>query len=191
LERGSITGQMVFLNWTPEGRSPGHFSVGKEHLATGSMLRPPMLVAARCPACGLGLFASATDPAASSPIVEGKRPPVRDALIDLEKRFWRAAGDPGFYRDHFADDGMMAFPIGLMSKPEVVAATSGPDRWERFTIDDPRVIEIAPGVASLTYTTVARPMGADDEYRAAVSSVYALRGGRWSLVLHQQTPLTT
>jgi Domain of unknown function (DUF6487) len=56
LELGSITGQAIYLNWTPDGDKPGFVTVGKEHLATGSIATPPMLDAGRCPACGLGVF---------------------------------------------------------------------------------------------------------------------------------------
>lgn len=56
LERGSIVGQAVYLNWIPHGDSVGWITPGKEHLATGSISRPPMLAAARCASCGLGVF---------------------------------------------------------------------------------------------------------------------------------------
>jgi hypothetical protein len=70
LEPGSITGQAAYLNWTPLGRAPGAFAVGKDHLAKGSARRPPMLPAARCKSCGLGVFES--DPAAGdAPSGEG------------------------------------------------------------------------------------------------------------------------
>ena len=58
MERGHITGQMRYLNWTPKGTRPGVVTLGKEHLAVGSLTRPPMLPAARCGSCGLGLFAT-------------------------------------------------------------------------------------------------------------------------------------
>jgi hypothetical protein len=56
LERGRLSGQAVYLTWVPEGHSVGVLTIGKEHLATGSLFRPPMLAAARCRACGLGVF---------------------------------------------------------------------------------------------------------------------------------------
>ncbi|MGY1849008.1 PF20097 family protein [Blastococcus sp. SYSU DS1021] len=56
LERGHIAGQSIYLNWIPEGESVGVTALGKEHLATGSLLRAPQLPAARCPSCGLGVF---------------------------------------------------------------------------------------------------------------------------------------
>ena len=56
LERGSITGQGVYINWIPQGDSVGWITLGKEHLATGSLSRPPTLSGARCTSCGLGIF---------------------------------------------------------------------------------------------------------------------------------------
>ncbi|TQN44157.1 hypothetical protein FHU33_3648 [Blastococcus colisei] len=34
----------------------GPVTLGKQHLATGSLFRPPMLPAARCSSCSLGVF---------------------------------------------------------------------------------------------------------------------------------------
>lgn len=114
---------------------------------------------------------------------------VRDELIELERRFWESAGDPVFYQDRFADDGVMAFHVGVMTKADVVASMVGAPEWASYTIDDPVVIEISDDVASLTYTTMALSSDSDEEYRAALTSVYARREGEWMLVLHQQTPL--
>lgn len=58
LEPGHITGQMAYLNWIRIGESPGPLTIGKEHLATGSLTKPPMLAAVRCGSCGLGMFES-------------------------------------------------------------------------------------------------------------------------------------
>ncbi|WP_366139818.1 PF20097 family protein [uncultured Modestobacter sp.] len=56
LARGHIAGQAVYLNWIAEGESVGLTALGNEHLATGSLFRPPMLAAVRCGSCGLGVF---------------------------------------------------------------------------------------------------------------------------------------
>jgi hypothetical protein len=114
---------------------------------------------------------------------------LRDELIGLERRFWESAGNPDFYQDRFADDGVMAFHVGVMTKPDVVASMVGSPEWASYTIDDPVVIAISDDVASLTYTTTALPQDSDEGYRAALTSVYARRDGEWVLVLHQQTPL--
>lgn len=56
LERGSIVGQSIFMNWLPEGEDVGLTMLGGEHLARGSVNRGPMVDAARCRSCGLGYF---------------------------------------------------------------------------------------------------------------------------------------
>jgi hypothetical protein len=114
---------------------------------------------------------------------------IEETLLDLEGRFWEAAGDVDFYREHFADDGVMAFHVGVMSKSDVLDAMDGADEWESYTIDDPRFVQISDTVASVTYTTAAYAPGSDEPYEAAITSVYAHRDGRWLLVLHHQTPL--
>lgn len=115
---------------------------------------------------------------------------LRDELIGLERLFWESAGNPDFYQDRFADEGVMAFHVGVMTKPDVVASMAGAPEWASYTIDDPLVIEISDDVASLTYTTVAFSHDSAEAYRAALTSVYARRDGEWVLVLHHQTPLT-
>jgi hypothetical protein len=116
-------------------------------------------------------------------------PTVEETLLELEARYWRAAGDVAFYRDNFADDGVMAFSIGVLDKDEILEAMDGAGEWESFTIDDRRFVQVADDVASLTYTTTATTPGASEPYVAAITSVYARREGRWLLVLHQQSPL--
>lgn len=56
LERGSLLGQHVYINWLPEGEESGPTMLGQEHLAKGSLSRGPRLPAARCTSCGLGYF---------------------------------------------------------------------------------------------------------------------------------------
>jgi hypothetical protein len=113
---------------------------------------------------------------------------ARERLLHLESQFWEAAGDPEFYDAHFADDGLMAFTVGIIAKPEVLAATKAAPGWSSFTIDDPRYVEVGDDVAALVYATEAED-GRGEEYRAVVTSVYVNRGGEWILVIHQQTPI--
>jgi hypothetical protein len=116
---------------------------------------------------------------------------LREELIALEREFWEAAGHPEFYEENLADDGVMAFSIGVMGKDAVVESMVGASEWASFTIDDPRVVELGEDAAALVYTTEAYGLGDSDPYRAALTSVYVRRAGRWSLAVHQQTPLVT
>jgi hypothetical protein len=110
-------------------------------------------------------------------------------LLELESAFWESAGDSRFYRENFADDGVMALPDGLMTKAQVVSAMEEATPWSSFTIDDLRFVDVGDDVTALVYTADAARDGGDGGYRAAISSVYVNRGGNWRLVLHQQTPL--
>lgn len=114
---------------------------------------------------------------------------VKDDIVALEKKFWESAGNQPFYEKHFARDGVMAFPIGLLTKGEVVQAMKGADEWESYTIDDPHFVQISSDTAALAYTTIAVSTGEPDPYAAAVISVYVKREGDWRLILHQQTPM--
>jgi hypothetical protein len=121
--------------------------------------------------------------------MSGEEMVAQDHLVTLEERFWESAGDRDFYRDNFADDGVMALPTGLMTKPEVLDAMNGASEWSDYTIDDLHHVEVGDDVTALVYTTNARHLGSAGAYRAAVTSVYVKRNGAWLLVLHQQTPL--
>jgi hypothetical protein len=112
-----------------------------------------------------------------------------DHLVSLEERFWESAGNPDFYRENFADNGVMALPVGLMTKTQVVDAMENVSEWSDYTIDDLRWVDVGNDAMALVYTTTAKRDDSDGTYHAAVTSVYANRDGEWQLVLHQQTPL--
>lgn len=116
---------------------------------------------------------------------------LESTILDLERRFWAAAGDPDFYREWLADDGVMAFHIGVLDKGAVVDAMSGVSEWASFTIDDPVLTRVSDDVVALTYTTEAFGDGDDEPYRAAITSVYVRRDGRWLLILHHQSPMAS
>lgn len=56
LESGRVDGQGVYLNWIPERERAGGVTIGKEHVATGSLVRGPELTSVRCRGCRLGFF---------------------------------------------------------------------------------------------------------------------------------------
>jgi Domain of unknown function (DUF4440) len=110
-------------------------------------------------------------------------------VAEREQRFWtEGGGNPGFWSRHFADDGLVALPIGIMDKAQVVAAMQQAEPWAQATLEDVRSLEVADGVAALSYRATARRAGEQADYTAVVSSVYARRDGDWFLVFHQQTP---
>lgn len=113
---------------------------------------------------------------------------LKRELIELENGFWRAAGNPDFYGDHFAQDGAIALAMGIMGKSEVIGAMEAAQPWATYELQSPRLIEISQTVAALVYRTSARRANDDHDYDAVISSVYVRRRGDWQLILHQQTP---
>jgi hypothetical protein len=110
-----------------------------------------------------------------------------EELLELERRFWHAGGDPGFYERHVADDGRCVFGMGILDKPATLEAVADATPWVEVLFDDVETVELDDGCVALVYAADA----ADDEgheYRAMVTSVYVRREGAWQLALHQQTP---
>jgi ketosteroid isomerase-like protein len=115
---------------------------------------------------------------------------AHDELLALEEGFWRAAGSRDSYAAHLADDAVHVFPgWGLTADTKrVLDAVAGVEPWELFTIEDLHVVEVNGGAVALVYTAHARRAG-QDEYVAAMTSVYRREASGWKLVIHQQTPL--
>jgi hypothetical protein len=113
-----------------------------------------------------------------------------EQLLTLEEGFWRAAGKRDAYVVHLADDAVHVFPgWGATTDNErVLQAVESVEPWETFSIDDPTFVHLGAGAAALVYTAHARRAG-QDEYVAAMTSVYRHGGDGWELVIHQQTPL--
>jgi ketosteroid isomerase-like protein len=115
---------------------------------------------------------------------------LRDELLRLEEGFWKATGDPDYYREHMADDGLAVFSEGVMGKDAAVASTTAPgsEGWSEIRVEEPRVIELADNAVALVYRGTARRNG--EPYAANCTTVYARRDGEWKLALHQQSKLS-
>jgi hypothetical protein len=114
---------------------------------------------------------------------------VNEVLYELERGFWRAAGDREAYAEGLAQDALHVFPgWGIADRGQVLDGVEKAAPWSSFTIDDPRIVMLGPDTAALVYVAQA-DRGAAFVYRAAVTSVYRREGGKWRLVVHQQTPL--
>jgi hypothetical protein len=113
-----------------------------------------------------------------------------DDLLVLEEGFWRAAGSRDAYAAHLADDSVHVFPgWGVASDNErVLQAVESAEPWASFDIEAPSFLELGGGAAALVYTARAHRAG-QDEYVAAITSVYRETRDGWKLVIHQQTPL--
>jgi hypothetical protein len=114
---------------------------------------------------------------------------LEEDLLALEERFWRAAGDGGFYREHFADDGLLVLPggVGVLPKEVAITAVDAAGPWTSFAIEDVRFVRLGDDSAALVYR--AQAARGDQPYAALITSVYARRDGAWQLALHQQTAI--
>jgi hypothetical protein len=113
----------------------------------------------------------------------------RDELIEIEQRFWRAAGDRVSYERNLSDDAIHILPgWGIADRDAVLAGVAEADPWQRFEIENPKVVPLCDGGAALVYEAHAARAG-ESSYDAAITSVYRRRGATWELTLHQQTPL--
>lgn len=113
-------------------------------------------------------------------------------LIALEHDGWRSLCDGtggDFYGDLMAPEGTMILAHGFaLTRAEVIASLADAPPWERYEIEDARVITLAEGVASVVYT--GRGFRPDEPpFVALMSSTYVREGGRWRLALYQQTPV--
>lgn len=111
-----------------------------------------------------------------------------DALV-VERRFWtEGGGNPEFWREHFADGGLVVLPMGVLDKQATVAAMAGAPPWSSVMMADIEVRVLADGAVAIAY----RATGLRDDtepYEAMVGSVYLAVDGDWQLAFHQQTPI--
>lgn len=110
-------------------------------------------------------------------------------LLQLERAFWRAAGDRKAYAEHPADDALHIFPgWGIVDREAALEGAASAQPWQDVTIDDVRIVVLGDEAAALIYTARAQ-RESGPPYTAAISSVYRRNGDAWRLVVHHQTPL--
>ncbi len=115
-------------------------------------------------------------------------PALDSAIYEIERGFW--TGDADYYRSHADETCLVVFPgmVKLLSNAELAKTVTAGPRWQDLEIEPKGLIRPAPGVIVIAYEGSARK-GDEPRYRAAVSSGYVDRGGRWKLAWHQQTAL--
>jgi hypothetical protein len=113
---------------------------------------------------------------------------VHDDLLELERGFWGAAGDPDFYRRRFADAGRCVFGFGTLDKDATVASMASATPWTEVDLHEVAIVPLGAAAAALTYR--ARATRGDEPYEAMVSSVYVRGDDGWQLAVHHQTPVT-
>jgi hypothetical protein len=116
-----------------------------------------------------------------------------DDPLALEEQGWQALSTGPeaaveFYGRVLDAEVEMLLPGGMRidDRAAVLASMGGPP-WESWSLEEPRVRELGPGSAVVTYGVVARRSGAEP-YSAVVSSCYVRRDDGWKLAFHQQTP---
>jgi predicted GH43/DUF377 family glycosyl hydrolase len=113
-------------------------------------------------------------------------------LIHLEHDGWRSLCDStggDFYGDIMTADGVMILAHGFaLTRDQVIASLADAPPWERYEIEDARVIELSDDAASVVYT--GRGIRSDEPpFVALMSSTYVRDDGRWRLKIYQQTPV--
>lgn len=86
-------------------------------------------------------------------------------LIDLEEQGWRALSTEGnagrnFYASVLRQDAVMLFPGSIrIEGRERILESLGAQPWQTFRIQEPKVISLCEGAATLTYKVTARRKG--------------------------------
>lgn len=128
--------------------------------------------------------------------------PLHDLILGLEDQTWKALQRDGAALIPFlSKECQMLFPMGVYvtaySNPNLkeVMTSEAFVPWKTYRIENVKVTELGPDVASITYRVEAyRPkIGAPDDgqpFRALISSVWRRHdaGSDWLLWLHQQSP---
>lgn len=115
---------------------------------------------------------------------------LEQELVELEREGWEAlAAGRGaeYYREHLADNALMAFPFGVMSRDAAIDAMAAAPPWSTFSIDDAQVVALTDDSGVVVYRATAQRAG-QQPYSAVISSTFVRRDGAWKLAFHQQTP---
>ena len=114
-----------------------------------------------------------------------------EELIELEREGWRAlSSDRGaaYYRHHLADEALMAFSFGVLTREEALEAIESAPPWESFEINAPRVVRLTDDSAVVVYSVVAQRAG-EEPFSGVISSTFARTpAGEWKLAFHHQAP---
>jgi hypothetical protein len=112
-------------------------------------------------------------------------------LLELERPLW--TNNPDVYHDSLRDDALVLFQeTGVMTRDTAVAAIREENRqsrqWAEVRLADENMLSPTADTRVLIYKATARWNDDPKPISALCSSTYALSGGKWKLVFHQQTP---
>ena len=64
-----------------------------------------------------------------------------------------------YYRDHLADDALMAFSFGVLDRQPAIAAMAQAPPWPTFELVEPRVVELTDDSGVVVYRANAQRAG--------------------------------
>lgn len=114
-------------------------------------------------------------------------------LLSIEHNGWLSltdgsAGD--FYDSLMADDALMILVNGqILNREQAVISMEQSPPWDKYYITEPQLIPLGEQSAALVYNASALRAG-QDTFRAIMTSVYRVDGGRLQMALYQQTTIT-
>jgi Domain of unknown function (DUF4440) len=109
-----------------------------------------------------------------------------DTLLELEHELATGGGDT--YRRLLRPDAIVIVPGQALDAEATARSIDESPGWDEVALEDGRVLELADGVALLTYRFSGR-RGEDFAYAALMTSGWTRGDDGWRLAFHQQTPL--
>jgi hypothetical protein len=115
-----------------------------------------------------------------------------DGLVGLETAVWQALvdGDPAADEHLLDPDFVGVYPTGVSGRGDHVAQLAAGPTVARFTLTDPRHIELGDSAALLVYRAEYVRTGASTQESMYVSSLWCRRDGSWRNLFSQDTPAT-
>ena len=118
-------------------------------------------------------------------------PDLLDELLEIEHDGWKSLcegiGDT-FYGGIMTEGALMVLADGsVMDREAVTNALGHAPPWQRYEIDDARVIVVDADTTALVYVGTGHRDGSEEPFVGAMSSVYHRTGDGWRLALYQQT----
>ncbi len=114
-------------------------------------------------------------------------------FVELETRVWNALmrGDAAADESLLASSFLGVYGSGFASKQEHVRQLENGPTVESFSIEIPRLIELGPSIAVLSYCALwSRPSNSQLQYKSKmyVTSIWQKLGDVWLNVFSQDTP---
>ena len=117
---------------------------------------------------------------------------LQQTLVLREEQGWQALSQgtgAEFYQRNLANDALMVFPFGVLTREQSIEAITAAPPWASFCIEDPRVVVLTDDSAILTYRATAQRAG-QELYLALTTTVFVKHEGTWKTAFHQQTPVS-